>query len=292
MKVPIVSVLDKTRSSSFFAFVVLLATCVGLIAPTPLRAAAQQKTVKAKEKTLKEILAEVRRERNPPKVVADPNANQSLGYIFRWGLPDLETDDGQSLTLAPQQLLEGRANPFDGSRAFGGVDPFAGQTRFSLPAALNRPNALGQSQSLQRVNPFGGSQRLSSGSPFGNASTFGRSRPSASSETFGSRSRFGSSAGRFGSARRGTGRTFGTSQPFGTSNRGISARRFGESTQANRFGESFGTGQSSRFSGNPGLGYKGLSNRSNAFNRPSPFNSTGASNGGASRLAPTVFGGR
>ncbi len=292
MKLPIMSVLDKSRRSSFFAFVVLLATCVSLIAPMPLRAAARQKAGQVKEKTLREVLEEVRRERNPPKVVADPNANKSIGYLFRWGLPDSEMENGQSLTLAPQQSLGGRANPFDGSRAFGGVDPFAGQTRFSLPAALNGPNVLGQSQSLERVNPFGGSQRLSSGSPFGNASTFGRSRPSASSETFGSRSRFGSSAGRFGAARRGGGRIFGTSQPFGTSNRTSIARRFGESTQANRFGESFGTGQSSRFSGNPGLGYKGLSNRSNAFNRPSPFNSTGASHGGASRLAPTVFGGR
>ena len=274
-------------------FVVVLAVCAALIAPTPLRAAVQEKTGKPREKTLKEILEELRVKRNPPMVVADPNANQNIGIMFRWGLPAYETVDARSLTLAPQQSLGGRANPFDGSRAFGGVDPFKPETRFSSPSALNRSNVLGQSPASERKNPFGGSQRFSA-SPFGNASMFGASRARTSSETFGSRHPFGEGrGGGYGSARGySSNEPFGTSRPFGTSTRASRSSTFGESTRARRFGASFGTGQSSRLYGNPGSSYKGLSNRANAFNRPSPLGSTGSSDGSASPSAPMVFGGR
>lgn len=299
MKVPIMSVLDRFRRSSFFLFVVLLAVCAALIPPTPLKAAVQEKTGKAKEKTLKEILEELRVKKNPPMVVADPNANTNIGIMFRWGLPEYEMGDARSLTLAPQQSLGGRANPFDGSRAFDGVDPFnretrfKPETRFSSPSALNRSNVLGQSQALERKNPFGASQRFS-GSPFGNASMFGASRARTSSETFGSRHAFGlGRGGGYGSARGyRSNEPFGTSRPFATSSPAIRASRFGESTRARRFDTSSGTGQSSRLYGNPGSSYKGLSNRANAFNRLSPFGSTGSSNGSASPSAPMVFGGR
>lgn len=293
MKVPTMSVLDRFRRSSFFVFVVLLAFCAGLIAPTPLRAAVQEKTGKPKEKTLKQILEELRVKRNPPMVVADPNANTNIGIMFRWGLPAYEMGDARSLTLAPQQSLGGRANPFEGSKAFGGVDPFKPETRFSSPSALNRSNGLGQSQVLERKNPFGASQRFS-GSPLGNASMFGASRARTSSETFGRRHPFGSGrGGGYGSAR-GNSRNepFGTLRPFGTTSLAARSSRFGEYTRARSFGASSGTGQSSQLYGNPGSSYKSLSNRSNAFNRPSPFGSTGSSNGSASPSGPMVFGGR
>ncbi len=292
MKVPIMSVLDRFRRSSFFVFVVLLAVSAALIAPTPLRAAVQERTEKPKEKTLKEILEELRVKRNPPMVVADPNANRNIGIMFQWGLPVYEMGDAGSLTLAPQQSLSGRANPFDGSKAFGGVDPFERETRFGSPSAGQRSDVLGQSQALERENPFGGSQRFSA-APLGDASMFGTSRASASSGTFGSRRSFGSGRGGYGSARRySSNLPFGTSRPFGTSSLASGSSRFGESTRARSFGASSGTGQSSRLYGNPGSSYKGLSNRADAFNRPSPLGSTGSSDGSAPQSAPMVFGGR
>ena len=293
MKVPSVSVLAKTQRYSFFVWVVLSAACAGLVAPTPLRAASQARAgAAAKEKTLKEILDKLHLEQNPPKVVADPNANRNLGYMFRWGLPEYEVNQGQSLTLAPQQSLDGRTNPFDSSKAFGGVDPFNRESRFSPPGALDRSNPLGQSRALERENPFKGFRKLNSGLRFGNTSPFGDSQPLPNSETFGARSQFGV-GGRYGGARQSSsGKTFGTSRPFGKSRRFRSSFRFGEATPISRFNGFSGAGPSSRLNRNPGVVGKGISKRSSAFNRPSPFDSTGASDGGSSRSGPTIFDGR